>query len=82
LILKNTTVLLFSAGPAGGQILKLKHTLAVKSFESVVIFETCGCHVIAVDMKSEHAKCSKEGLNIMALHNLAGWRYCVTQKGI
>lgn len=79
LILKNTTVLLFSAGPADGQIPKLKHTMAVESFEIIVIIKICSCHVIVVDMKIEHAKCSKEGLNIMALHNLVGWRYCVTQ---
>jgi hypothetical protein len=82
LILKNITVLLFSAGPAGGQILKLKHILTVESFEIIVIIKTCSCHVIVVDMKNEHAKCSKEGINIMALHNLVGWRYCVTQQGI
>jgi hypothetical protein len=81
LILKNTTVLLFIAGPAGGQILKLKHTLAVESFEIIVIYKTCSCHM-TVDTENEHAKCCKEGLNIMAPHNLVGWRYCATQQGI
>lgn len=69
MVLKNATVLLFSAGPADGQILQLKHTLAVESFEIIVIIKICSCHVIVVDMKNEHAKCSKEGLNIMTLHN-------------
>lgn len=73
---------MFSAGPAGGQIVKLKHALAGESFEIIVIIKTSGCYVIVVDMKNEHAKCSKEGLNIMALHNLVGWGYCVTQQGI
>jgi hypothetical protein len=50
-----------------------------ESFEIIVIIKTCSCHVI-VDMKNEHTKCSKEGLNIMALHNLVGWRYCVTTR--
>ena len=58
------------------------NTLAVASFEIIVIIRTYSCHVIVVDMKNEHAKCSKEGLSIMAVHSLAEWRYCVTQQGI
>jgi hypothetical protein len=80
LILKNAAAV-FSAGPAGGQILKLKHTLAVESFEIIVIIKTCSCLVI-VHMKNGLAKRSEEDLNIMTLHNIVGWRYCVTQQGI
>jgi hypothetical protein len=35
-----------------------------------------------VGMENEYARCSKEGLNIMALYNLVEWRYCATQQGI
>jgi hypothetical protein len=54
---------------------KMKHTSSAESFEIIVIIKTCSYHVV-VDMKNEHAKYSKEDLNIMALHNLAAWRDC------
>jgi hypothetical protein len=52
--------------------------LTVESFE-IIIYKTCSCHMTVVGMENEQAKCSKEGLNIMALHNLVGWRYCAVQ---